>query len=158
MIEFFSQLTKIDTRICMKQEKLFSWILPKQDTQLLSPVRNILLLWKDIYLEDLSWYFLQAQIFIQLTYQLTLYFLLQGRYKVQRRVFSDETSKFEWQDVLEVLRRMKVELQTFEGSKMERARMLHNYTILLMYATVAPVSLKHKIFAGIFPKGKSLQK
>ena len=82
----------------------------------------------------------QAQIFI------SLYFRLQGRYKVQRRVFSNETSKFEWQDVLEVLHRMKTELQTFDGSKMERARLLHNYTMLLMYATVAPVSLMHKIF------------
>ena len=75
-----------------------------------------------------------------------MYFLLQKRYKVQRRMFSDDTSKFDWQDVLEVLRRMKTELQTFEGSPMECARMLHNYTIPLMYATVAPVSLMHKIF------------
>ena len=73
------------------------------------------------------------------------HFTLQGRYKVQRRVFGNETTKFEWQDVLEVLRRMKTELQTFEGPKMERARMLHNYTILLMYTTVAPVSLMNKI-------------
>ena len=65
---------------------------------------------------------------------------------MQRRVFSNETSKFEWQDVLEVLRRMKTELQTFDGPKMERAQLLHNHTILLIYATVALVSLMHKIF------------
>ena len=58
---------------------------------------------------------MQAQSFI------SLYFLLQGRYEVQRRVFSDETSKLEWQEVLGILRRMKTELQTFDGSKMERA-------------------------------------
>ena len=43
---------------------------------------------------------MQAQSFI------SLYSLLQGRYEVQRRVFSDETSKLEWQEVLEILRRM----------------------------------------------------
>ena len=52
---------------------------------------------------------------------ISFYFLLQGRYKVQRRVFSNDTSKLEWQDVLEILHRMKTELPTFDGSKMEGA-------------------------------------
>ena len=73
----------------------------------------------------------------------------QGRYKVQPRVFREETSKFKLQHLPEILCRMKTELQTFDRCTMGGAQMLHNYIILLMYATVALVSLMHRKLPNI---------